>query len=185
MPPSAQAAEPGGDRVWPPLYADETGGRRGRGGLCMKLTEVPSMRSAQATTSPLQTELEAWFSWGWSSQANRGRWAGGPAGGLLSCCRPALLSDVGGELRASQESPRGESWSAEVFWLFILCSPAFPTVELNAEESTQHLHSEAEGKHLGFSELELQPPGLACRREVGTGQSGSLAPGPLWPPDHP
>lgn len=40
---------------------------------------------------------------------------------------------------------------AEVFWLFILCSPAFPTVELKAEESTQHLHSA--GRHLGFSEL--------------------------------
>lgn len=82
MPPSAQAAEPGGDRVWPPLYADETGGRRGRGGLCMKLTEVPSMRSAQATTSPLQAELEAWFSWGWSS---RGTGGGGPVGQPEGC----------------------------------------------------------------------------------------------------
>ena len=62
------------------------------------------------------------------------------------------------------------AWCAEVFWLFILCSPAFPTAELNAD-GEEHLQSEAEERELGLSE---QPHGLTCGSKVWTGWSEGL-----------
>lgn len=56
------------------------------------------------------------------------------------------------ELVRNHRGARG-AWCAEVFWLFILCSPAFPTAELNAG-GEEHLQSEAEDRELDLSELE-------------------------------
>lgn len=61
----------------------------------MKLTKVPSTCLAQATTSPLKTELEAWFSGGWSSQSME---QGEVARGLLNMLQACLVVNTGGEL---------------------------------------------------------------------------------------
>lgn len=95
--------------------------------------------------------------------------AGGPPGGLW---------EVNYEQVRNHCKARGAR-HAEVFWLFILCSPAFATAELNAAGEALY-GSEAEERELGLSELELQPRVLACGQDgwsEGLGTRPSAAPG--------
>lgn len=95
--------------------------------------------------------------------------AGGPPGGLW---------EANYELFRNHRKARGAG-RTEVFWLFILHSPAFATAELKAAGEA-HYGSEAEERELGLSELEPQPRGIACGQDgqsEGLGTRPSAAPG--------